>query len=133
MKSKNKSMKSLKTFNFTWGWGMSIRFLMLAEAMVFASVCGAATRTWTGAGGDNEWTNTVNWTESKVPGIGDTAVFENTGVLSLRINRPSGYDVGATHFKFLGADVTIGSDNADNSLFFSEVAHARSKSLPERP
>ena len=118
MKSKDKSMKSLKTFNFTWGWGMSIRFLMLAEAMVFASVCGAATRTWTGAGGDNEWTNTVNWTESKVPGIGDTAVFENTGVLSLRINRPSGYDVGATHFKFLGADVTIGSDNADNSLFF---------------
>ena len=75
--------------------------LFVAMLAAVGSLRAAATRTWTGAGGDNEWTNTLNWTGSAVPVSGDTAVFENTGVLSLRINRPSGYDVGATHFKFL--------------------------------
>ena len=92
--------------------------LFVATLAAVGSLRAAATRTWTGAGGDNEWPIALNWAGSAVPGNGDTAVFENTGVLSLRINRPSGYDVGATHFKFLGADVAIGSDDAGNALFF---------------
>ena len=91
--------------------------LFVATLAAVGSLRAAATSTWTGAGGDNEWTNTLNWTESKVPGIGDTAVFTNAAPLSLRIDRPSGYDLGTTNYRFLGADVTIGSSNTENAFF----------------
>ena len=76
-------------------------------AVAIAATCSAATRTWTGAGGDNEWTNTLNWAESAVPGNWDTVVFNNAGVLNLHIHQAGGEYRGAANLRFLGKDVFI--------------------------
>lgn len=81
--------------------------LSILFAAAIAATCSAATRTWTGAGGDNEWTNTLNWTGAAVPGSGDTAVFENAGVLNLHMRHAGGEYRGATNLRFLGKDVFI--------------------------
>ena len=96
---------------------MVARNILLVATLSTAASLRADIRLWTGAGGDNEWTNTLNWSDSAVPGSGDTAVFENAAPLGLRIDRPSGCSVGATHFRFLGADVTIWAENADEPFY----------------
>jgi hypothetical protein len=58
-----------------------IASLLLGLTIAFAS-CGealAATRTWTGAGFNNFWTNSANW-GGTAPVAGDALVFPGTGV-----------------------------------------------------
>ena len=70
-----------------------------------------ADRYWTGAGGNGEWTNTLNWADSTMATGNDTAIFTNDVPLNLRLNYPDGY-YGAQYFRFLGKDVTFGSDES---------------------
>ena len=81
--------------------------LFVATLAAVGSLRAAATRTWTGAGGDNEWTNALNWAESAVPGNWDTVVFNNAGVLNLHIHQAGGEYRGAANLRFLGKDVFI--------------------------
>ena len=81
--------------------------LLVATLAAVGSLRAAATRTWTGAGGDNEWTNALNWAESAVPGNWDTVVFNNAGVLNLHVSHAGGDYIGAANLRFLGKDVFI--------------------------
>ena len=95
-------MKNMATVKARKVW------LVLAAACLVFCGAQAATRYWTGAGGDCEWTNSVNWSDSAVPKSGDTAVFTNDAPLGLRFHA-TGYP-GASHYRFIGKDVFIGSD-----------------------
>ena len=90
--------------------------LALSVAFALAATCNAATRTWTGEGGDNEWTNTLNWSDSTVPGIGDTAVFENAKPLTLTVGETS----GVSHMRFLGTNITLTNGVSSSTLYFYE-------------
>ncbi len=60
----------------TWMMGV-LRFLLVVTVVGLASGTGsilAATRTWTGAGGDNFWTTAANW-GGTAPVAGDDLVF----------------------------------------------------------
>lgn len=76
-------------------------------AVAIAATCGAADFHWTGAAGDNDYTNALNWAESSVPGSGGTAIFNNAEVLNLHIRQADGEYRGVANFRFLGKDVFI--------------------------
>ena len=82
-------------------------FLLSASAVCYVGALSAADFHWTGAGGDNEWTNALNWAESAVPGNWDTVVFNNAGVLNLHVSHAGGDYIGAANLRFLGKDVFI--------------------------
>ena len=90
--------------------------LVLAAACL--ALCGAqaATRYWTGAGGDGEWGTEANWSGSAIPGNGDTVVFTNDAPLGLQFNM-SGYH-GAARYRFIGKDVSIGSVESSRKTLY---------------
>jgi hypothetical protein len=49
-----------------------------AWALCLCLLCASATRaaTWTGGGGDNNWSNGANWDTGTPPGPGDNAIFD---------------------------------------------------------
>jgi hypothetical protein len=49
----------------------------------------AATRTWTGAGGDGLWGNAANWQENVAPVDGDDLVFPAGGSVTVTNNLPN--------------------------------------------
>ena len=87
--------------------------LSIFQAVAIAATCNAAECVWTGAGGDGNWSTPANWRDSAVPGQNDTAIFENSEPLSLRLPSES----GAQNFQFLGKDVDIGSDDGRHALY----------------
>lgn len=97
----------------------------IASGLLAIAIAGSAqaatTRYWIGAGGSGAWTNTVNWSGTTLPSYGDTVVFTNDAPLSVRLDGNSG--IGATNFKFLGKDVTFGSDAAKTLYIYSNVAN----------
>ena len=105
---------------------MESRMIKIAgRCAAFAAAClafcsaHAANRYWTGAGGDNEWTNKLNWSGSAWPGTGDTAIFTNDAPLGVRLNPATDYqDRCAQNLKFLGKDVAFGSDGYANKVLY---------------
>ena len=61
-----------------------VKLILLLYALSFALlsrvpiVNAAATRTWTGLGGDSLWSTCANWSASACPVSGDTVVFDGT-------------------------------------------------------
>ena len=55
------------------------KILMTILAAFAASAALAADRVWTGGGANHAWTNALNWTDGRVPGSSDTAVFNLSG------------------------------------------------------
>jgi len=62
-----------------------IRFVLFVAAMVALSLGGATpalaqcTDTWTGGGGDNNWSNGANWSNGMEPGSGDSVCITQSG------------------------------------------------------
>jgi fibronectin-binding autotransporter adhesin len=54
--------------------------LVLAEATPALAQC---TDSWTGAGGDNNWSNGANWSTGSVPGSSDAVCIQNSGAAVL--------------------------------------------------
>src|SRR3989338_1845426 len=63
--------------------------LLLILLLAFPSPAFAATRTWSAAQADN-WSNTLVWSGSAVPGATDLAVFDNTSVQNSTIDTAVG-------------------------------------------
>jgi autotransporter-associated beta strand protein len=60
--------------------------LLLAGFAVPAAPAIAATRTWTGAGGNNQWTTAANWQGNIAPVAGDDLVFPSGGAQATNVN-----------------------------------------------
>src|SRR5580692_3061988 len=62
-----------------------LRFVLFATAMVALSLAGATparaqcTDTWTGGGGDNNWSNGTNWSNGMEPGNSDSVCIQKPG------------------------------------------------------
>jgi hypothetical protein len=57
-----------------------------AITLAFSQPAQAATRTWTGAGATNNWTDAANWAGSVIPGASDIATFDGTSTKNATIN-----------------------------------------------
>ncbi len=57
--------------------------------------------TWTGGGGDNNWTTGANWQGGSAPGNGDSLVFSGTNRLNNNNNFPGGTLFGSITFSHL--------------------------------
>jgi autotransporter-associated beta strand protein len=72
----------------------------------------AASATWNGTA-DSTWTNTANWSASPVPGITDTATFNNDGNANTTISLAGGAQIQNIVFDTANAAAyTIGSGTA---------------------
>src|SRR6185295_13177942 len=54
--------------------------LLLGFGLALSPSVRAATRTWTGLGPTNNWTDAANWAGNILPGAADIATFDATGV-----------------------------------------------------
>ncbi len=84
-------------------------------AMAVAAVC-AAERTWTGGGGDANWSTAANW-EGTVPSSGDALNFSGSARLANTNDLPEGtsfagvsFASGAGAFALAGNSLTLGGD-----------------------
>lgn len=100
--------------------------LGISTLLTLAALCAhAATATWTGAGGDNNFSTGANW-GGTAPSAGDDLVFSGTTRLSpnagsnLSINSLS-FSIGAGAFTIGGNDLTIGSGGITNNSTSSET------------
>ncbi|MGA9966687.1 MAG: hypothetical protein WBQ10_15930 [Terriglobales bacterium] len=65
------------------------RFVLFAAAMVAVSLAGATpafaqcTDSWTGGGGDNNWSNGANWSNGMEPGNSDNVCIQTSGAAVL--------------------------------------------------
>ena len=90
------------------------RFVLFAAAMVALSLAGATsalaqcTDSWTGAGGDNNWSNGANWSNGMEPGNSDQVCIQKSGAAVL-LDVSDGV-----------ADLTLGSSD---SLTFPTVTN----------
>ncbi len=75
----------------------------IAAILVFTALAGAASVTWTGAAGDNKWSNTGNWSGGALPTVATPIVFDNaaptspTGVLIDVTGAGKGVTITANH------------------------------------
>ena len=60
--------------------------VVLGFALASAEPVRGATRTWTGLGATNNWSDTGNWSGDAVPGAGDVATFDATSAKNATIN-----------------------------------------------
>ena len=90
--------------------------LCLAVAMLAWGVSHAATRSWTGFAGNNEWNTPGNWSEKTLPTYGDTVRFTNDVPISVRLNTKQPF---GKIWRFEGKDVTFGSDGSRMTHYFS--------------
>ena len=87
----------------------------LAAAVISPGGAHAASRTWTGLGLTNNWSEAANWLPAIVPGAGDTAVFDGTGVKNATVDIPSvqGVAINAGYTgiisQALGNPLTVGT------------------------
>ena len=89
----------------------------VAFVLSVAASAAAATRSWTGAGGDNEWNNEQNWSGNALPTYADTVRFTNDVPLSVRVHSKN--PLGKI-WRFEGKDVTFGSDQGRRvTMYFS--------------
>jgi autotransporter-associated beta strand protein len=71
----------------------------LAALAANAVPAAAATRTWSGAGGNNQWTTATNWQGGVAPVAGDDLVFPVGGAQPASINNyPAGTSFGSITF-----------------------------------
>ena len=93
----------------------TFRFAFIVTNLLASNVHGAV-HVWTGLGGDNEWTNALNWSGNAVPGTspGDSVLFTNDTPLSIRVTDANGNFTG----RFEGKDVTFAPDPGSSKLFF---------------
>ncbi len=59
---------------------------VLAAALASAPHVEAATRTWDGGGGDNNWSTPANWSADTLPVAGDTVTFNGTSTKNATID-----------------------------------------------
>src|SRR5436305_7581377 len=75
----------------------NIRFSWLAMLLMVVSITALAIRwetttamavpkTWSGAGATNNWSEAANWSDSVVPGSGDTVTFDGTSTKDATID-----------------------------------------------
>ena len=94
----------------------ALRIVVVCVSSLAASASGAI-RSWTGAGGDNEWNNEQNWSGNALPSYADTVRFTNDVPLSVRVHSIS--PLGKI-WRFEGKDVTFGSDQGRRvTMYFS--------------
>ena len=70
-------------------------FWVLLLIVGFSAAAGAATRTWTGGGTDNNWSTTNNWSSGIVPGSADDAIFDGTATKDATVNSAFGGTVNS--------------------------------------
>ena len=85
-------------------------------ALVVASPASAATRTWSGLGTTNNWTEAANWVGGLIPGAADVATFDGTSAKAATINANisvGGIDITAAYAGAItqapGSTVTVGA------------------------
>ncbi|MGN6366671.1 MAG: beta strand repeat-containing protein [Phycisphaerae bacterium] len=93
----------------------------LAATALWASQAFAATDTWTGAGGDNNWTTAANW-GGAVPAATDTLVFSGSTRLNPNNNFANGtsfgnliFNGGSGAFSITGNRITLLGTIINNS------------------
>ncbi len=80
-------------------------FFVFVSILALPSFAEAATRTWDGGGGDENWSTLANWSDDTLPTSADSVVFSatstknchidvNINVISFNLN--SGYDGAVT-------------------------------------
>ena len=99
-----------RVLRFFWAW------VALPSALAVPVVSRAASASWIGAGADDLWANTSNWSASPVPGTGDAATFNSAagaGASGISINgitvRTIAFDTSGTASYKLGTG-TAGSE-----------------------
>lgn len=66
------------------------RTIHLALALMVGTIHSlAATISWSGAGGDNRWSNPANWTGGVLPATGDEVVIDVPGEVTVRMDAPN--------------------------------------------
>ncbi len=74
--------------------------LLLGFGLALSPSVRAATRTWTGLGPTNNWTDAANWAGNILPGAADIATFDATGAKPVTINAAinvSGISIAGTY------------------------------------
>lgn len=66
---------SFKTRSMRLGFGLALMAMLAFSVLFNNNTAFAATKTWTGAGGDANWSTSSNWSPSGAPTNGDTLVF----------------------------------------------------------
>jgi autotransporter-associated beta strand protein len=62
------------------GFRVQVIALLATAVMLLPCISHATTRTWTGTGGNNRWTNNSNWSPSGQPASGDSVLFDGNGI-----------------------------------------------------
>ena len=82
----------------------TIAFVLLASV----AVCSATDRTWTGQGGNNLWTNAMNWADNVAPtSSADTATFPSGTPASAQID--TSFSVKTIYFRNPDMTLTVSS------------------------
>ncbi len=78
----------------------------------------AATRTWDGGGGDDNWSTAANWSDDTAPGASDVATFDGTSTKACTIDANisvAGIDINpgytGTVTQSASVTVTVGTSN----------------------
>ena len=89
---------------------------VLGLALVLARPVLGVTRTWTGLGPTNNWTDALNWSGNAVPGAADVASFDATSPKNATINAAiniNGLTIGAGYTGMIsqaaGVAMTVGA------------------------
>ena len=89
---------------------------LFALGLVLSPAASAATRTWTGLGPTNNWSDALNWSGGVVPGAADVATFDATSAKNATIAAAvnvAGVSIGAgyagTITQSAGIGVTVGA------------------------
>ena len=89
---------------------------LIAVELLLSQPVAAATRTWTGLGATNNWTEPLNWSGSLVPGPADLATFDATSIKDVTINGAvsvAGISIGVGYTGIItqgaGVSVTVGA------------------------
>src|SRR6185295_16006493 len=94
--------------------------LLLGFGLALSPAVRAATRTWTGLGPTNNWTDAANWAGNILPGAADIATFDATGAKPATINAAinvAGISIAATYAGTItqAAAVTVGASGFSQS------------------
>ena len=120
-RQQNRNIKSNKIFRY------SVFIVVIFLGIFFSNIyqAEAATRTWSGAGTDNNWGTAANW-GGTAPVAGDTLIFSGTTRQSTNNNLTASTSFAAITisnggFTLAGNAITLGGTLTDNSTTSADV------------